>query len=88
MRTALAFMIVLIVVLVGVLRVAMSNRLGGEPRRSPFRRTVVTPTVPPDGNPTDPFGGDRSVNTDPNVSGLESTMRRQRMNDGPGPGRW
>lgn len=77
--TNLVLVIVPVLVLGLLLRFAMSNRLGGEPRWSPFRRRVVTPNVPPSDNPTDAFDGDAGLRTDPNLSGLESSIRQNRM---------
>lgn len=75
----LVLVIVPILVLVIVLRFAMSNRLGGEPRQSPFRRKVVTPNIPPTDNPTSPFAGDAGLKTDPNLSNIETLNRGRQI---------
>jgi hypothetical protein len=58
----------LIVATIVVVRLSLSSRIGGEPRRSWFRRTATKPTVAPTDAPTDAFAGDLSLATDPNLA--------------------
>lgn len=71
----LVAVIVPMLVLVLVLRFAMSNRLGGEPRRSPLRRKVVTPSAPPSGDPANPFANDAPLATDPYLASIQKNSR-------------
>ncbi len=63
--------IALVVVLIVVLRLSLSNRVGGEPKRSWLRRSAATSVAPSDA-PSDAFADDLSLTSDPNYVAMRS----------------